>query len=126
MILLNFSHPLTDAHLARIAELTGKPMDRVFDVRTHFDPAVSFPEQAKALIDQLPLSSQEWQSASLLVNPPSLSAIACLVLAELHGRMGYFPPILRLRAVLDSTPPAFEVAEIISLHKVREQARGQR
>ena len=61
-----------------------------------------------------------------LINPPGLSPIACLVLAELHGRMGYFPPILRLRPIADTTPPAFEVAEIISLHAVREQARGRR
>jgi hypothetical protein len=126
MLVISFAHPLTEAQLARVAELAGQPVERVLDVRTHFDPVVSFPDQARALLEQIPLSSQQWQSAPILVNPPSLSAIACVVMAELHGRMGYFPPIIRLRAVPDSTPPAFEVAEIINLHKVREQARGKR
>jgi hypothetical protein len=62
----------------------------------------------------------------LLINPPSLSAIAVLVLAELHGRMGYFPSIIRLRPVPGSMPPQFEVAEILNLHSVREKARLER
>jgi hypothetical protein len=126
MLIINFSHPLTEVHTARIDELTGSSVDRVFDVRTQFDSQLSFPEQARTLLDGITVSSQEWQTMPLLINPPSLSPIACLVLAELHGRMGYFPPVLRLRPVSNSTPPAFEVAEIINLQDVRERARRQR
>jgi hypothetical protein len=60
------------------------------------------------------------------VNLPSLNHIAACVLAELHGRMGYFPTILRMRPVAGSTPPQFEVAEIINLQAVRDQARTTR
>ncbi len=45
------------------------------------------------------------------------------LLAELHGRMGYFPAIVRIRPVVDSLPPRYEVAEIINLQNVRETAR---
>jgi hypothetical protein len=40
--------------------------------------------------------------------------------------MGYFPAVLRLRPVPNTTPPAFELAEILNLQSVREQARGKR
>jgi hypothetical protein len=57
---------------------------------------------------------------------PSLSIIAATLLAELHGRMGYFPTVVRMRPVAGSTPPRFEVAEIVNLQDVRDEARGKR
>jgi hypothetical protein len=56
----------------------------------------------------------------------TLNVIAVTLLAELHGRMGYFPAMLRLRPVTGSTPPRFEVAEIINLQTVRDRARSRR
>jgi hypothetical protein len=47
-------------------------------------------------------------------------------MAELHGRMGYFPAVIRLKPIPDSLPPQFEFAEIINLQAVRDQARAQR
>ena len=47
-------------------------------------------------------------------------------LAELHGRMGYYPPVVRLRPVPDSLPPRYEVAEILNLQAVRDDARRKR
>ncbi|MCS7301391.1 MAG: CRISPR-associated protein Csx15 [Fimbriimonadales bacterium] len=52
--------------------------------------------------------------------------IAATLLAELHGRMGYFPPVLRLRPVEGAVPPRFEVAEILNLQQIRDTARSQR
>ena len=126
MLLLNFSHPLTAAHKAAVEQSTGQVITHVLDLKTHFDPALPFADQARALIDGIALSAQDWQTTPLLINPPSLSVIACVLLAELHGRMGYFPPILRLRPVAESTPPAFEVAEIVNLQTVRDAARAMR
>jgi hypothetical protein len=40
--------------------------------------------------------------------------------------MGYFPATLRLRPVAETTPPQFEVAEIINLQAVRDRARQMR
>jgi len=40
--------------------------------------------------------------------------------------MGYFPPVVRLRPVEGSIPRRFEVAEILDLQALREQARTQR
>ena len=126
MLLLNFSHPLTRAHLESITSALGAEIAQILDLKTHFDPALPFPDQARALIDGIALSAHDWQTTPLLINPPSLSVITCVVLAELHGRMGYFPPIIRLRPVANTTPPQFEVAEIVNLQGIRDAARGRR
>lgn len=126
MFVINFAHPLTTPQQARLVELIGTHIERILDVRTQFDPQSSFTEQAIALLDQVTLSPEQWQTLPLLINPPSLAPIACVLLAELHGRTGYFPSIIRLRPVSGSTPPAFEVAEVINLQTVREKARGRR
>lgn len=126
MICLNFSHPLTSAQLAAIEQLTGQKIERVVDIKTQFDHNQPFAEQARAVVDGIGLSPEQWQTMSLLVNLPSLSVIAALVLAEMHGRCGYFPAVIRLKPVPQTTPPQFEVAEIINLQAVREVARGQR
>ena len=77
-------------------------------------------------MDEAALPGETYQNAPILVNPPSLNFITALLLAELHGRMGYFPPVLRLRPVPDSLPPRYEVAEILNLQAVRDEARRKR
>jgi len=78
------------------------------------------------MLDRTGLTSVEWQTKPLLVNLPSLNYSAAAMLAQLHGRMGYFPSILRLRPVTDSIAPRFEVAEILNLQAMRERAREKR
>ena len=126
MILLNFSHPLPPDQLARVAEQTGQPVDSARMLPTQFDPQRPFVPQVEELVAQIDLTPEEWQTAPIVVNLPSLNYIAATVLAELHGRMGYFPPILRLRPVEGAIPPRYEVAEIVNLQNVRDTARKKR
>ena len=126
MLLLNFAHPFTESQRAQLGALVGTPLDNVLDIKTQFDPNAQFAAQVVALVDSVGLSREQWQNTPLLVNPPSLSAIACAVLAELHGRMGYFPTIVRLRPVTGAVPPTFEVAEVVGLNTIREEARRRR
>ncbi len=77
-------------------------------------------------MDEIGLSSVEWQTKPLIINPPGYAPAAVELLAELHGRMGHFPAVLRLRPVPESNPPQYEVAEIINLQAVRDQARERR
>lgn len=126
MILLNFAHPITPEQAQAVEDLLGHAVERVFACPAQFDPTGSFAEQAGALIDSVGLTAEEWQTAPLLVNLPSLSVIAGLVLAEIHGRAGYFPAVLRLRPVVGAVPPRFEVAEIVNLQEVRDTARQLR
>ncbi len=126
MILLNFSHPLTRAQIDQVRAMTGESKVRVVDLPVQFDNDQPFEPQLASLAAQIPLSTAELQGEPILVNLPSLNFIAAMMLAELHGRMGYFPPILRLRPVRDSLPPRFELAEIINLNALREAARRKR
>ncbi len=126
MILLNFAHPLTPDHLAQIEALARQPVERVIDVHSQIDAQQPLAPQAAALADQAGLTPAEWQSAPLLVNPPSLNFVAAVLLAELHGRCGYFPAMLRMRPVEGSIPLRYEVAEVLNLQDVRDAARRRR
>lgn len=123
MILLNFSHPLTSDHLQQVEALTGGVVERVIEIHSQIDPQQLLVPQVAALVDEVRLSPAEWQTLPLVINPPSLTFIAVTLLAELHGRMGYFPLCIRLRPVANSIPPKYEVAEILDLGAVRDEAR---
>jgi len=126
MILLNFSHPLTDAQQAQIEALTDETITQIITVPVHFDTTQPFRPQLEALMATVPLTPTQWQTEPVLVNLPALNFIAALLLAELHGRMGYFPPVIRTRPVPDALPPRYEVAEILNLQAVRDAARARR
>jgi hypothetical protein len=126
MILLNFSHPLTEEHVAQIEHITGQKVERVLEVKTKFDHERPFAEQVRELVDSIGFSPEEWQTLPLIVHPPALTFIAVTLLAELHGLMGYFPAIIRLKPVEGSVPPRYEVAEVINLQAVRDKARERR
>ncbi len=131
MILLNFAHPLTDEQLSQIEVLTGQKVERVVAIDSQIDPQQPLVPQVVAMADQAGLTPTEWQTTPLLINPPSLNYIAVVLLAELHGRMGYFPPAIRMRPVVDAqgnrvVPPRFEIAEILNLQEVRDTARRRR
>lgn len=105
--------------------LTGQRAERVIEKMPQFDHAQAFTEQARALVDSIGLTAQEWQSVPLVIIPPALNFIAVIVLAELHGRMGYFPTVARLRPLPDTTPPQFEI-KVVNLQSVRDAARTRR
>ena len=126
MIILNFSHPLSQSQLDQAAQLTGQTVEQVINLAVQFEPAQPFIPQLQALVASIPLDASAWQNSQILVNPPALNFITAALLAELHGRMGYFPPILRLRLLDDSLPPRYEVAEVLNLQALRDAARRRR
>lgn len=126
MILLNFTHPLTEEQLTQVEALTGQPVTDVRGEMPQFEHGAPFEDQIRALVERLGLSAQEWQTAPLLVNLPGYAPAAAVLLAELHGRTGHFPAVLRLRPVEGSVPTRFEVAEAVNLQSVRERARQKR
>lgn len=126
MILINFSHPLTAEQQAQIEELIHQKIERVIPLPVQFDHAAPYLPQLAQVMQRMPLTPMELQSAPILVNLPSFNAIAALALAELHGRMGYFPPIVRLRPVEGGIPPRYEAAEVLNLQSVRDVARTRR
>ena len=131
MLILNFAHPLTEEHLARIEELTNQKVERVIVINSQIDTQQPLAPQVVAMADAAGLTPEEWQTLPILINPPALNFSAVTLLAELHGRMGYFPPCIRMRPVVDEhgnrvVPPRFEVAEILNLQALRDEARKRR
>lgn len=126
MLILNFAHPLTGAQRTQVETLTGQTIERVVEIDSQVDPQQPLAPRIAAMADEAGLSSAEWQTLPLLVNPPAFNFSAVTLLAELHGRCGYFPPCLRLRPVSGNVPPRYEVAEVLDLQVVRDAARGKR
>jgi hypothetical protein len=126
MHILNYAHPLTEDHLDPIEALTDQTITDVRNIRTQLDLDRSFTNQAVDLADAADLTSEQWQTQPILVMLPSLNYAAAALLAEMHGRMGYFPPIIRLQPVEGALPPRYELAEIVDLQTLRAEARKRR
>src|SRR5258707_4705878 len=123
MLILNSSHPITDEQCARIAELAGSLVEDIRAVPVQIDQALE--PQVRAIVDSAGLSSEEWQTRQLLINPPGYAPAAFVLLAELHGRIGHFPSLIRLRPK-PGPVTSYEVAELLNLQTIREGARSRR
>ena len=125
MLILNFTHPLTDEHKAQIEALASVPIDEIRTIPVQIDQSRPLEQQITAIVDAAQLSSEEWQTSPLLINPPGYAPAAFVLLAELHGRIGHFPTLLRLRP--KSGPvTTYEVAELLNLQTIRDDARKHR
>ncbi len=126
IILLNFAHPLTAEDITAINNLAKQPILDIKNIDAQIDPQGNVTVQVEDILNRAGLSSEQWQKTPIIINLPSLSYSAAIMLALLHGRMGYFPPILRMKPESGSIIPKFVVAEIINLQAVRDQARKER
>lgn len=126
MIILNFTHPLTSSQLDKVTEIVGSAPERIENVRVQLDLNQPFDQQVIQILDTLAISTEQWQSGGWLVVLPALNYAAGVMLAEIHGRMGHFPAIVRLRPVTEGLVTEYDVAEIINLEVVRSKARSRR
>lgn len=125
MLILNFTHPLTEEQRAQIEALVGTHITDIRIIPVQINQAEPLDAQISAIIDSVKLSSEEWQTAQLIINPPGYAPAAFVLLAQLHGRIGHFPTLLRLRPKYGATT-TFEVAELLNLQEVRDTARTRR
>lgn len=125
MLVLNFTHPLTDEHKAQIEVLAGTPIDEIRTIRVQIDQDEPLGPQIAAIVDASGVTSEEWQTRPLLINPPGYAPAAFVLLAELHGRIGHFPALIRIRPK-PGPVTVYEVAELLNLQSVREVARKRR
>jgi len=126
MTVLDFGHPLTDAQRMTLEQQMGLAVDRVLMVDAQIDTGTALGPQVSVWLDGISLSATEWQTESIIIVLPSLNYSAAVLLAEMHGRTGHFPTVVRLRPASDSLVPRFDVAEIINLQSIREEARARR
>ena len=125
MLILNFTHPLTDDQKAQIKALAGAHIEEIRTIPVQIDQSEALEPQVAALVNMVGLSSQEWQTRPLLINPPGYAPAAFVLLAELHGRIGHFPSLVRLRSKHGAVT-VYEVAELLNLQTIRDAARERR
>lgn len=121
VILVNFGHPVSDRDFSQLERTLGEPVAEVRQRVLQLDPAAPFTGQVRAAVEDLQLDDTTWQGQRLVVHLPGLAPAAALVLAELHGRIGGFPPVLRMRR--DEPYSRYVFAELLDLQGVRERAR---
>lgn len=119
MLLVNYStHPLNDEMRRVVEALTGTTVEdvRVVAVPTTF-PTDDFESGIARLVDAIGRTPEQLQTQPLVVMLPETADIACAVIAELHGRIGNFPSILRWHP---------HSPEIVNLQRVRSRALNRR
>lgn len=126
IILINFAHPLTADDVKDIGVLVKQPLLEIRNIDAQLDPQGDVTAQVEVILDSIGFSSEQWQNTPIIINLPSLNYSAAIMLAMLHGRMGYFPAVLRMRPEPEGLPPRFVVAGIINLQALREKARKGR
>ncbi len=125
MLILNFTHPLTDEQQAKIETIANTSIEEVRTIRVQINQEEPLEPQITAIVDATGLTSEEWQTRPLLINPPGYAPAAFVLLAELHGRIGHFPSLIRLRPK-PGPVTSYEVAELLNLQSIREAARKRR
>ncbi len=125
MLILNFTHPLTPDQQSQIEALANTSIEEVRTIRVQINQEDPLEPLITAIVDAVGLSSEDWQTRPLLINPPGYAPAAFLLLAELHGRIGHFPSLIRLRPK-PGPITSYEVAELLNLQSIREAARRRR
>jgi hypothetical protein len=126
MLILNFTHPFTPEQREQVRTLAAPiPIEEIRTIPVHIDQSEPLEPQITAIVDTIGLSSEEWQTHQLLINPPGYAPAAFVLLAELHGRIGHFPSLIRLRPK-HGPVTGYEVAELLNLQTIREAARRHR
>lgn len=123
-ILINLGRPLNKGQQEQICQLRNVFIAEVIQpdqTPPSFHDNEPYEIQTAQTIDGLGLTLEEWQSLPILVNLPGFAPAAAALVAELHGRMGHFPLLIRVRpSKQDRT--VYEVAEIMDLQRIRDKA----
>jgi hypothetical protein len=125
MLILNFTHPLTSAQREQIEAFANTSIEEVRTIPVQINQKEPLEPQITSIVDATNLSSEEWQTCPLLINPPGYAPAAFVLLAELHGRIGHFPSLVRLRPK-PGPVTTYEVTELLNLQSIREEARRRR
>jgi hypothetical protein len=126
MLILNFSHPLTDKQQKQIEILANTAIEEGITIPVQIDQSGPLEPQISTIVDVTGLTLDGWQKRQFLINPLGYAPAAFVLLAELHGLIGYFPSLIRLHSLPGSRPTIYEVAELINLQAIREEARLRR
>lgn len=127
-LILNFSgHPVSPGQQQAIEKHMHWPSSSVVDVRLGNVPEDNnFAVSITKAIERAGLSREEWQTTPIVAVPAGYPAVWSVILAELHGRLGHFPDVARLRPTQPGSGEKYEVAEILNLRELRHASRSKR
>jgi hypothetical protein len=112
MIVVNFSHPITEAQKSQIEILTASPVE-IRNVRVQVDQDRSLMPQIQALLDAVGFASDGWQQP-LIINLPGLAIVAVLLVQEIKQRAKELK-LIRLQPVQDALTVTYRVAELLEI-----------
>ena len=121
MILINFGAPFKQIQISQAEAFLHEPITRVVNLPFNVDSDQEVLSQFKKTLGKLKLSNVELRAEPVVVNLPQQNYLSVMVLAELHARMGYFPPVIRTRMKSSGILPYHEVAEVIDLQWIEDQ-----
>jgi hypothetical protein len=126
--ILNFSgHLVSPGQQQAIEKHMHWPSSSVVDVRLGNVPEDNnFAAAITKAIERAGLSREEWQTIPCVAVPAGYPAVWSVILAELHGRLGHFPDVARLRPTQPGSGEKYEVAEILNLRELRHASRSKR
>ena len=96
ILILNFAHPLTAQQQTQIEKLSGTNIKDIIN-------------EEERLLPQI-------------INPPGYAPAALLLLAEIHGRIGHFPTLIRMRPK-HGPVTTYHIIELLNLQTTRDAAR---
>lgn len=123
--LLNFTHPFDEPQIKQLEDKLGCFIEHVWpNTKAHFNLNMPLEPQISSMVDALGFTPEEWDVAGrFIVSLPGLSEPSAVLLAELHGRMGHFPTIVRRRKDDQDESGKYLFAEVINLSNIRDKAR---
>ena len=95
--ILNFSHPMTEKQKISVQSLIKKSVLEIIELPAFFDESKPLGSQIRELLENAGISKQDLQCGMYVINLPGFSPGAAVTLAELHGIMGHFPTIIRMK-----------------------------
>jgi transcriptional regulator with XRE-family HTH domain len=122
ILILNFAHPLTAQQQTQIEQLSGTSIENIITIPTLINEEEPLEPQITQLIDAVDQSINNLHKRHILINPPGYAPAAFLLLAEIHGRIGHFPTLIRMRPKHGSVT-TYEVIELLNLQTIRDTAR---
>lgn len=120
MIVLNFSHPLTDDQLDQIARAFGVDDVNFIDIPTHFDTQTAIEPQIVKLIKENGID--KLTKDMFVVRLPALDAGCAVLLAVFNGLFGFFPNVITFRKKPNAIAATFELWQVVDLQYVRDMA----
>jgi transcriptional regulator with XRE-family HTH domain len=122
ILVLNFAHPLTAQQQAQIEELSNTTVENIINIPTLINEEERLEPQITSLIEAVDQSTHDWHKRDIIINPPGYAPAALLLMAAIHGRIGHFPTLIRMRPNHTSVT-TYEVIQLLNLQTIRDAAR---